>query len=158
MSTSKCFGICIKNSKVFGFPNNDFMKNVDDGTLLEINYTKKGEGIIFSVYDDEMKIDDQIYCGLSEDFNIVKKQLWPFLVGIKNPVDRSQFIKNHELTDFILGIGINDQVWFKLEVNQSFMEGFVRYIALVPSIGHGLYFGIEVPVKIIHTFYFIIHF
>lgn len=147
MSTSKCFGICIKNIKALAFPNKDFTKNVDEGTLLEICYTKEGVGFIFRVYNDEMMIDNQMYCVTdSEDVIVVKNQLWPFLVGIKNPVDRSQFIKNHELTDFILGIGINDQVWFKLDKNQNFRKGFVRYIALVPSIGHGLYFGIEVPV------------
>lgn len=144
MCASKYYGICIKNSKVFGFPNNDFMKEINVGAILEIHFTEVGT--IFSVYDDEMNTESQMYCGLSENFITVKKQLWPYLVGIKNPIDRSKFIQNPELIDFILGIHINDEVLFKLEENQNCIKGFVRYIALVPNIGHGLYFGIEVPV------------
>lgn len=155
MSDPKCYGICVKNTKVFGLPNNDFMKKINEGTILEIYYVENDKGIIFGVYDDEMSIDNQMYCGLTEDFVRVNNKLWPFLVGIKNPVDRSKLIKNRELTDFILSIEINDEVLFKMDKNQNLIKGFVRYITLVPSYGPGLFFGIEVPVyRMIHTFFF----
>lgn len=146
MSDPKCYGICIKNTKVFGLPNNDFMKKIDEGTILEIYFIENDEGIIFSIFDDEMNIDNQMYCGLSEDFTRVNKKLWLFSIGIQNPVDRYQFIKNRELTDFILGIKINDEVLFKLEKYHKLMKGLVRYIAVVPNNGNGLYFGVELMV------------
>lgn len=154
MGDPKCYGICIKTTKVFGLPNNDFMKKIDEGTILEIYFMENGDGTIFSVYNDEMIIDSQMFCGLSEDFIIVNKKLWPFLIGIKDPVDRKNFIKNRELTDFILGIAVNDKVLFKFDKNQKLIQGFVRYITIVPSIGHASFFNIEVPVKIIRKFFF----
>lgn len=154
MSDPKCYGICVQNTKVFGLPNNDIMKKIDEGTILEIYYLENVEGIIFSIFDDEMHIDNQMYCGLTQDFIRVNKKLWPFLVGIKNPVERNKFIKNRELTNFILGIEINDEVLFKMDTNQNLVKGLVRYITLVPSIGHGLFFGIEVPVKNNSNFFY----
>lgn len=155
MSDPKCYGICVKNTKVFGLPNNDFMKKIDEGTILEIHFLDNVGGIIFSIYDNEMNIDNQMYCGLPEDFIMVKNKLWPFLVGIKNPVDRNKFIKNRELTDFIVGIELNDEVFFKLDKNHELIKGLVRYITLVPNIGHGLFFGIEVPVRM--TLFVLLH-
>lgn len=148
MGDPKCFGICIKTTKVFGIPNNDFMKIIDEGTILEIYFMENDDGIIFSVYGDEMIACSQMFCGLSKDFIIVNKKLWPFLVGIKNPADRNIFVKNRELTDFILGIQLNDEVLFKFDKNPNLIKGFIRYITIVPSIGHGLLFGVEVPVRL----------
>lgn len=145
-------GICVRNCKIIGFPDNDSIKDLPDGTLVEFIVTQGSNQVIrvFTYENCTLKREKPLYVTSADNLQSVEKEMWPFLIAVKNETERVEMVRNRPLLDFISKkVKVNDGVFIKSDkTGDDYVRGIVKYIALVPDLGSGFYFGVEIPVSV----------
>lgn len=80
---------------------------------------------------------------------VVSADLWPFLIGITEPLHRLELAKNRDLANFIMSSNtghIVNVLGNKFGCDQPY-TCIIRFIGLVPELGPGYYFGLEILVN-----------
>lgn len=80
---------------------------------------------------------------------LVSAELWPFLIAISDPQVRYEHAKDNNWAQFITRSNLDHIVQVS---NQEFAKEFpytciIRFIGLVPEIGPGYHFGLEILVN-----------
>lgn len=151
-------GICVRDCKIIGFPDGDSIKDLPEGTLVEFIVKQDSKQVIrvFTYENRKIKRETPLYITSGANLQLVEKEMWPFLTAVTNPEERLTLATNQQMMDFVsTKIKINDAVFIKSEnTGDDYVKGIVKYIALVPELGSGFYFGVEIPVSI---FFFDLH-
>lgn len=145
-------GICVRDCKIIGFPDGDSIKDLPEGTLVEFIVKQESKEVIrvFTYENRKIVRGKPLYITAGDNLQLIEKEMWPFLTAVINSEERLILARNHQMIDFITTkIKINDGVFIKTEnTGDDYVRGIVKYIALVPELGSGFYFGVEIPVSI----------
>lgn len=149
---SNLSGICVRNCKIKGFPDNDSIKDLPEGTLIEFIIATDVDTVIrvFSYENGTIRRETPLYGTSADNVQLVEQEIWPYLMAIQNAKDRLALIRNQQMLGFLSKkLKVNDGVMIKSEnTGDDYIQGIVKYIALVPELGSGFYFGVEIPVSI----------
>lgn len=132
---------------------------ISPGNLVKIlQYDKNNKNAkiqVMDYYNNNIIWENLYKCSVNH-LKKIHNDLFPFLIAIQDPEDRLQFAVRSECCKNILQLRIDDIVNVSGEPFRKdiFYNCIIRYIGLVPEIGPGYYFGLEilVIVIIIHQF------
>lgn len=99
---------------------------------------------IYDFYAKVLAFENNLFVCPTANLHKVAPPLWPFLIGIRDPVERISFFRNHEAVALILSLKSGDHV--RACVERSSLNCIVRHVGLVSEIGPGFYFGLEITV------------
>lgn len=113
---------------------------------------------IYDFYNRNLAFENNLFACAVADLRTVAPPLWPFLIGIREPKERAQFFRNHELIAYLLSLQCEDFVLVARDSvesglasngsgsDPSYFTCIIRYIGLVSEIGPGFYLGVEITV------------
>lgn len=135
------------------------------GFLAKVKDTRRAGGSqktttaiirIYDFYNRNFVFENNLFACSRTHLQVVAPPLWPFLIGIKDPLTRIGFFRDHESVAYLLSLNCDDLVIVNgASVNcpsPSFLTCIVRYIGLVSEIGPGFYLALEVTVIGWHLF------
>lgn len=132
------------------------------GFLAKVKDTRRGgsqKSVIIRIYDfynRNLAFENNLFACPGTNLQVVAPPLWPFLIGIKDPLTRIGFYRDHEAVAYLLSLNCDDLVIVNgASVNcpsPSFLTCIVRYIGLVSEIGPGFYLALEITVIHWHLF------
>lgn len=147
------FGIIIRKTPINSGPGKE-KTYLEVGTLVQVKppQSDSDRNIRFSIkeYDDTTQnpLFSQEYECPSHFIMKVLQDVWPYVISI--PVsERASFLGNKDKINFTLNLKEGDRVsvdgtFFDHQVNY---ECIVKYCGMVPEIGKGLFFGLEILVS-----------
>ncbi|XP_055387038.1 uncharacterized protein LOC129615702 [Condylostylus longicornis] len=155
MGSKRGFAITIRRTEVIvQIPLKDLQDDVqsyplDSGTLVrtseKVNNFKNVLIQIIDYFNKNPAYDNLYKCKCS-DLKEVSEDCWPFLIAIKDAKERLRFAQDNELIKYCLFKKVKDILLIsgrKFKKTESYC-GIIRHIGLVPEIGPGYYFAIEI--------------
>ncbi|CAD7085791.1 unnamed protein product [Hermetia illucens] len=122
---------------------------VSKGTLVKILDANGSSSVNVQVMDyiNKNPIWENMYKCAADSVRQVPQDTWPYVIAIADPEERLRFALNSKWCQIILSLKIGSIVSVSAELfkkSSSFdYNCIVRYIGLVPEIGPGYYFGLE---------------
>lgn len=150
MVKKRNFAICQNDCKVRNSGNYKDEIEIKRGTLIEIitQETQIYQIKLRNFHDWNPKYINTIYNCDKKNICTVSEFFWPFLIGIKNDEDRLEFVKLS--SEWTIDIGSNIVIRDKLGLQMGDKEeihGVITYKGVVPEIGLGFYFGVQLKVN-----------
>jgi len=137
--------------------NEKIIDSIDIGQLIKIIdiYSKKYYKIkLYNIINKKLQCLNNYYLIIKENLTKISVNLWPYIISISKSYDRYLFINNIDACNSLFKLKINDIIIVN-GLNNNFLIDYnciIRYIGLVPEIGPGYFFGVELLV--IFHFYF----
>ncbi|XP_055684560.1 ubiquitin carboxyl-terminal hydrolase CYLD [Lutzomyia longipalpis] len=149
---SHSFAVCTKHCQLrllTGAPSGDEFMALQPGMMLQIRERPSGKVVSVRVYDfyaRDLVWENNLFSCPIGNLLEVPSDIWLFLAAIVDPVERLALAQSEARTRQILSLKESDIVVASgaaFRLNASF-DAIVRYIGLVPEIGPGYYFGLEI--------------
>ncbi|KAK2576712.1 hypothetical protein KPH14_005369 [Odynerus spinipes] len=85
------------------------------------------------------------WCCQKNDLILVSQEIWKFLLAVSVPQERVRLASDNSLCRVLEKLRINDKVWYCSNFNGYKELAVIKYIGLVPQLGQGFYFGLDLP-------------
>lgn len=145
--------------------------------VREVHASKKTVQLrIYDFYKRNLAFENNLFACAVANLQTIAPPLWPFLIGIPEPINRMTLFRNQALVTYLLSLRPDDLVLVdrdsviaeypdrasaapKAPCSSSYplyLTCIIRYIGLVSEIGPGFYLGVEITVILLplHPFYF----
>lgn len=126
-------------------------KKIPKGSILKIQSMDDFGIFKFSNYGNSSDWDTIYESSSILDIAIISTNIFKFVIAIRHPNDRIDFVKSTEKQNFILKLKENDpvkipQAAFSSTSNGKLRRAFVKYVGLVQDIGPGFHFIVSLMV------------
>jgi hypothetical protein len=155
---ARSFALCKDSFLAKAIPDSAENMHTQRGMMVEIveaNPDKTCTIRIKDYYSDGSQLwDECLFTCSSSHLVKVSENIWPFLIAVVDPEDRYRFITQRSSDAKKIAL-LNDGDCVKVSgkpfgLNCSY-DCIIRYVGLVPELGPGFYFGLELLV-ILHIY------
>ncbi|GAB0089119.1 CYLD [Sergentomyia squamirostris] len=152
MSHQPNFAVCIRSCQIRLLSNlqsgDEFIK-LQPGMMVQIRDRPSSKFASLRVYDfysRDLVWENNLFSCPMASLLVIPSDIWLFLAGIVDPGERLRVAQTEHQWKYILSLHESDIVVvngsaFRLDVS---FDGIIRYVGLVPEIGPGYYFGLEI--------------
>lgn len=140
--------------------------------VREVHASKKTVQLrIYDFYQQNFAFENNLFACAAANLQTIAPPLWPFLIGIPEPLSRMTLFRNQDLGAYLLGLRPDDLVLVatdsviaeypghsslppppKPSSYPLYLTCIIRYIGLVSEIGPGFYLGVEITVILLLLF------
>jgi hypothetical protein len=131
----------------------DSIIQLQTGQLVQIRDELVSDNVctikLCEFYDENPAWAVNLYlCSMAKVRRVTSDAIWPFVIAILDPQDRLKFVIDEKACDFVLSLQEGSLVAANgLAFGKNVVyDCIVRFIGLVPEIGPGYYFGLELLV------------